>query len=64
MVGSYKGNGGSPMKGFLKIARLSIFVILSGLLMYMGHFPNTWEFWSVIACTGLIGISEYFDKYK
>lgn len=52
------------MKVFLKIARLFLFIILSGLLIHMGYLPNTWEFWAVIACTGLIGISEYFGKDK
>lgn len=52
------------MKRFLKISRLLLFIVLSGLLMYMGHYPNTWKFWAVVACAGLISILEYFDKDK
>lgn len=29
-----------------------------------GHYPNTWKFWAVVACAGLISILEYFDKDK
>lgn len=48
----------------LKIIRLIIFITLSGLLMYMGHYPNTWEFWAVIACAVGISITEYLEKCK
>lgn len=27
-----------------KIIRLILFIVLSGLLMYMGYYPNVWEF--------------------
>jgi len=52
------------MKRFFKIARLLLFIILSGLLIHIGHWPNTWEFWSIVACAGLISITEYFGKDK
>lgn len=46
----------------IKIIRLIIFIALSGLLMYMGHYPNNWEFWAVITCTGGISITEYLES--
>lgn len=44
-----------------KIIRLVLFIVLSALLMFIGHWPNTWEFWAVVACAGGISITEYFD---
>lgn len=45
-----------------KIIRAILFIALSGLLMYMGHHPNTWEFWAVVACAGGISITEYIEN--
>ena len=45
-----------------KILRLIFFIALSGLLMYIGHYPNTWEFWAVIACAGGISVTEYIEN--
>lgn len=47
-----------------KIIRLILFIVLSGLLMYMGYYPNVWEFWAVIACTGGISITEYLESKR
>lgn len=46
----------------IKIIRLILFIALSGLLMFMGNYPNTWEFWVVMACAGGISITEYADR--
>lgn len=46
----------------IKIVRLILFIVLSGLLMFMGHYPNTWEFWAVIACAGGISTTEYLEN--
>lgn len=46
----------------LKLIRLILFIVLSGLLMYVGHYPNNWEFWAVIACAGGISITEYLES--
>lgn len=46
----------------IKIIRLLLFIALSGLLMYMRHYPNAWEFWAVVACAGAISITEYIEQ--
>ena len=42
-------------------ARLILFIIMAGLLLYMGHRPDEWEYWAVIACGAGIGTVEYFN---
>lgn len=46
----------------IKIIRLILFIVSSGLLMHMGYCPNTWEFWAVIVCAGGISITEYIES--
>lgn len=48
----------------VNLLRTLFFIIMCGLLLYMGHRPNEWEYWSVVACGVGIGVVSYFDKRK
>lgn len=45
-----------------KIISLILFIVLSELLMFMGYYPNNWEFWAVVVCSGGISITEYLEN--
>lgn len=45
-----------------KIIRIILFIALSGFLMYMGYYPNSWKFWAVIVCAGGISVTEYLES--
>lgn len=43
------------------IIRLILFIIMAGLLLYMGHRPTEWEYWAVIGCGALLSVISYFE---
>lgn len=46
------------------LTRLILFIIMAGLLLYMGHRPNEWEYWAVIGCGVWIALVGYVDGKK
>lgn len=43
------------------LTRLILFIIMAGLLLYMGHRPTEWEYWAVIGYGVGITLVGYVD---